>query len=184
MDETENKILSFMTEAGRPFSFKELTRTFQVKREQKDEFKRYLRDLVKDGSLVKIRGGRYGLPSKMNLVTGELTTHPDGYGFVRPEGGGEDVFINPRKMNAAMHNDTVIARVESEKSGGRREGRIIRVLKRAHKTIVGRFEAGKGYGVVIPSDERILDRIIIPPDEARRVKDGTSVEAEITRWPV
>jgi len=182
MSEIENKILSFMTEAGRPFSFKELARTFQVKREKKDEFKRFLRDLVKDGSLVKIRGGRYGVPSKMNLVTGELSTHPDGYGFVRPEGGGEDVFINPRKMNSAMHNDTVVARVESVKDGGRREGRIIRVLKRAHKTIVGRYEAGKGYGVVVPSDERILDRIIIP-DGARGVKDGTMVEAEITRWP-
>ncbi len=183
MDETQNKILSVMTEAGRPFSFKELTQTFQVKREKKDEFKRFLRDLVRDGSLVKIRGGRYGLPSKMNLVTGELSTHPDGYGFVSPEGGEEDVFINPRKLNAAMHNDTVVARVESVKDGGRREGRIIRVLKRAHKTIVGKFEAGKGYGVVIPSDQRILDQIIIPPDEARGVKDGTIVEAEIIRWP-
>jgi ribonuclease R len=182
MSEIENKILSFMTEAGRPFSFKELARTFEVRREKKDEFKRFLRDLVKDGSLVKIRGGRYGVPSKMNLVTGELSTHPDGYGFVRPEGGGEDVFINPRKMNSAMHNDTVVARVESVKERGRREGRIIRVLKRAHKTIVGRYEAGKGFGIVVPSDERILDRIIIP-DGARGVKDGTMVEAEITRWP-
>ncbi len=183
MDETQSKIISFMTEAGKPFSFKELARTFQVRREDKGGFKGLLNELVKDGSLIKIRGGRYGIPSKMNLVAGELTAHPDGYGFVRPEEGGEDVFVNPRNLNGAMHGDAVIVRVESVKAKGRREGRIIRVLRRAHKTVVGKFETGRGYGVVIPSDERILYQIIIPPGDARRVKDGTIVEAEITRWP-
>ena len=179
----QEKILRFMTEAGRPFSFKELTGSFEVKREKRDEFKRLLKDLVKEGALVKIRGGRYGIPSKMNLVTGELIVHPDGFGFVRPEGEGEDVFINPRRLNSAMHGDTVIARVEGFKGGGKREGRIIRVLKRAHKTMVGRFETSKGYGVVIPSDERILYEVIIPPGDAKNAKPGMIVEAEITRWP-
>ena len=100
-----------------------------------------------------------------------------------PEGEGTDVFIGSRKMGGAMHGDTVVARVEGMKPGGRREGSIIRVVKRARSTVVGRFEWGRGFGLVIPSDERVLDQIIIPPKDAKGVQEGQIVSAEITRWP-
>ncbi|MDO8426759.1 MAG: ribonuclease R, partial [Deltaproteobacteria bacterium] len=156
----------------RPMSFKELVRAFDIGKEEMDRFKKLLKGLLSEGTLIKIRGERYGLPSKMNLVTGELVCHPDGFGFVKPEEGGEDVFINPRRLGGAMHGDAVVARVEGYKDRGKREGRIIRVVKRAHKLIVGRFERSKGFGVVIPSDERILDKIIIPPSEMKGVPEG------------
>ncbi len=176
--------MEFMKEVSyRPMSFKELVRAFDIGKEEMDRFKKLLKGLLNEGTLIKIRGGRYGLPSKMNLVTGELFCHPDGFGFVKPEEGGEDVFINPRRLGGAMHGDAVVARVEGYKDRGKREGRIIRVVKRAHKLIVGRFERSKGFGVVIPSDERILDKIIIPPSEMKGVPEGVIVTAEITKWP-
>ncbi len=179
-----NRILDFMRErAERPLSFREIVRAFDVRKEERDRFKKLLRDLVKEGTLIKIRGGRYGLPAKMNLVTGEISCHPDGFGFVAPEEGGTDVFINPRRLAGAMHGDTVVARVEGVKPGGRREGKIIRIIKRAHKEVVGRFERAKGFGVVIPSDQRVLSAIIIPPKDTGYAEDGKIVVAEITRWP-
>ncbi|HXI09792.1 MAG TPA: ribonuclease R [Thermodesulfobacteriota bacterium] len=184
MEESQKKILELMKEASyRPMSFKELIHLFSVSKDKRDRFKRVVKTMVSEGTLVKIRGGRYGLPSKMNLVTGELICHPDGFGFVRPEEGGEDVFINPRKLGGAMHGDAVVARVEGYKDRGRREGKVIRVVKRAHTLVTGRFERGKGFGVVVPSDERILERIVIPPRETRGAAEGTIVTAEITRWP-
>lgn len=185
MQEAEKKILDFMKEeAYKPMSFRELVFMFDIKKDRRDEFKRLVKDMVREGSLIKIRGGRYGLPEKMNLVTGELICHPDGFGFVRPETGGEqDVFINHRRLAGAMHGDTVVTRIEGVKQGGKREGSIIRITKRAHKVIVGRYERGNGFGVVIPSDERILEEIIIPPKETKNAKDGMIVSAEITRWP-
>src|SRR3990172_10663750 len=166
-----------------PLTFKELVHAFDVKKSYRDKFKHIVKAMVAEGELIKTRGGTYGLPSKMNLVTGEITCHPDGYGFVVPEGEGTDVFIGSRKMNGAMHGDTVVARVEGFKPGGRREGSIIRIVKRARSTVVGRFEWGRGFGLVIPSDERILDQIIIPPKDAKGVQEGQIVSAEITRWP-
>ena len=182
---TKQSFLQFMQDkAYRPLSFKELTRQMQISKEQRDLFKKLLKDLVKDGHVIKIRGERYGVPAKMNLVSGELTCHPKGFGFVMPEEGGKDIFINPGNMKGAMHRDKVVARVEGRSKGnGKREGRIIRIVERAHKTIVGRFENGKGFGIVIPSDERVLQEIIIPPKEIKNAKQGEIVEAEITRWP-
>ncbi len=168
----------------KPLSFKELVRQLMIPKEKRDMFKRLLKEMVKDGSIVKIRGERYGLPSKMNLIVGELTCHPDGFGFVMPEDGGDDIFINPRNLKGAMHGDKVVVRVEGlAKRSGKKEGRIIRILDRAHKTIVGRFERGKGFGVVIPSNKRILQQIIIPPKEGSDIEEGKIVEAEIVRWP-
>lgn len=184
MEKAQSRILEVMNEeAARPMSFKELVRSMNVHKDMRDMFKKVLKGMVSEGALIKIRGGRYGLPSKMNLTTGELICHPDGFGFVRPGEGGEDIFINPRRLAGAMHGDAVVARVEGFKGGGRKEGRIIRIVKRAHKTLVGRFEAAKGVGIVVPSDERILCQVIIPPGETKGARDGMIVSVEITRWP-
>jgi ribonuclease R len=184
LEEIRKKIQEFMESlAPGPLTFKELVHAFDVKKPFRDKFKQIVKTMVAEGELIKTRGGTYGLPSKMNLVTGALSCHPDGYGFVVPEGEGTDVFIGSRKLNGAMHGDTVVARVEGMKPGGRREGSIIRVVKRARDKVVGRFEWGRGFGLVIPSDERVLDQIIIPPRDAKGVQEGQIVSAEITRWP-
>ncbi|MBI3755084.1 MAG: ribonuclease R [Deltaproteobacteria bacterium] len=181
---TKQSLLQFMQQVNRPLSLKELMRQMLIPKEEREVFKRLIKDLVQEGEVIKIRGERYGLPLKMNLVVGELSCHPNGFGFVAPEEGGEDIFINPRNMKGAMHKDKVVVRSEGRSKGnGKREGRILRILERAHKTIVGRFEKGKGFDVVIPSEKRILQEIIIPAKDAKNVEEGKIVEAEIIRWP-
>ncbi|MFZ3072565.1 MAG: ribonuclease R [Thermodesulfobacteriota bacterium] len=174
------------TKAGKPLSLKELAVALGVARADKDAFKRVVRELLADGEIVKIRGERYGLPSKMNLVTGVISCHQDGYGFVCPEAEGEDVYVGRGKMKGAMHNDKVVARVEGVKSGGKREGSIIRIVARANKTLVGKFRASRVSGAsasVTPSDEKITTTIMIPEGQSLGAKDGDIVEAEITAWP-
>ena len=170
--------------AYRPLSFKDLARELAVPKKENRLFKGLLNELIKDGHIIKISGERYGVQAKMNLIVGGLICHPNGFGFVAPEDGGVDIFINPRNLKGAMHGDKVVARIEGRSKGdGKKEGRIIRILERRHKTIVGRFEKRKGFGVVIPSEERILHEVIIPPKDSRHIEDGKIVEAEIIRWP-
>ena len=158
----------------------------KLSKDERDLVKSFLKELVTGGELVKIRGGRYGIPEKMNLVAGTLSCHPSGFGFVIPEGKKEkedDVYINRRRLAGAMHGDTVVARVEGHRHGERREGSIIRILARAHSKLVGRFVKERGYSSVVPSEGRILEEIIIPPRLAGGAADGDVVEVEITRWP-
>jgi ribonuclease R len=180
---SKNELLEFMKGEDRPLLLKEILRQLGLKNEEKQETKDRLRDLVHEGKIVRIRGNRYGLPSKMNLVVGRVKCHPDGYGFVIPEEEGqEDIFVGARNLQEAMHGDRVVVRVESVRKKGK-EGRVIRILERTFRKVVGKFMKGKNYSYVIPEDERVLQEIYVPEGETKRARLNQIVVVEITRYP-
>ncbi len=183
IDLSASQILDLMREEDRPLLLREILRRLGLPKEQRQRAREFLRDLAEAGRIVRIRGNRYGLPSKMNLVVGKIKTHPDGYGFVIPEAEGEeDIFISPRNLKEAMHGDRVVARVESIRRKGK-EGSIIRILERKTRKVVGKFMRAKNYSYVIPEDERILPEVFIPEGETKRARPSQIVVAEITRYP-
>jgi ribonuclease R len=177
------QILQLMAEEDRPLLLREILRRLGLQKEQRQKAREFLRDLADGGKVVRIRGNRYGLPSKMNLIVGRIKTHPDGYGFVIPEAEGEeDIFISPRNFKEAMHGDRVVARVESIRRKGK-EGSVIRILERKTRKVVGKFMRAKNYSYLIPEDERILQEVFIPEGETKRARPNQIVVAEITQYP-
>jgi ribonuclease R len=177
------EILRLMEEEDRPLLLREILQRCGLAKEERRSLRERLRDLAEEGRVVRIRGNRYGLPLKMNLVVGKVRCHPDGYGFVIPESEGEaDVFISPRHLKEAIHGDRVVARVESVRKKGR-EGRIIRILERGLRKVVGKFMKATHYSYLIPEDERFLQEVYIPEGETKRAKPNQIVVAEITRYP-
>lgn len=180
---TADEILRFMEEEDRPLLLREVLQHFGLGKEERRLLRDRLRDLVDEGKVIKIRGNRYGLLQKMNLVIGKVKCHPDGFGFVIPEAEGEeDIFINPRNLKEAMHGDRVVARVESIRKKGK-EGKVIRILERGFRKVVGKFMKGKNYAYLIPEDERVLQEIYIPEGQTKRARPNQIVVAEITRYP-
>ena len=183
LDITAPQLLDLMEEENRPLLLKEILRHFDLPREGKQKAKELLKDLASRGRVVRIRGNRYGLPSKMNLVVGRLKCHPDGYGFVIPEKEGEeDIFITPKNLKEAMNGDRVVARVESVRKRGR-EGRIVQILERGIRKVVGRLMKGKNYSYLVSEDERILQEIYIPEGETKKARPNQMVVAEIAHYP-
>ena len=177
------ELLQMMREEDRPLPLREILRRLGLQDEQRRRAREYLRNLADEGKVVRIRGNRYGLPSKMNLIVGRVKAHPDGYGFVIPEAEGEeDIFISPRNLKEAMHGDRVVARIESIRKKGK-EGSVIRILERKMRKVVGKFMKGKNYSYVIPEDERILQEVFIPEGETKRARPDQIVVAEITQYP-
>lgn len=178
-------ILEFLQQQARhPLTAQEILEQFSLSRPQRQAAMRLLRSLVDEGVLVHIKGDRYSLPRQINLVTGTVSAHRDGYGFVSPaRGEGADVFIPARFMREVMNGDRVVVRVEHGLRSGRPEGRIIRVLERAHRTLVGRFEAGRRFGYVVPADPRLGTDLLIPRGTARQVRPGQMVVARIDTYP-
>jgi ribonuclease R len=175
-------------EVPHPATPREISRVLKIPRDERNEFKRNLRYLVNEGSLISIKGNRYGLPDRMDLVVGKLDGHPSGFGFVAPEkpveGLTRDIYVPEHGMQDAMHGDRVVVRIERYRDDGRAEGRIVQVLERAASTVVGRYEVDRsGLGFVAPFDKRLTADIQIPRTETREAEPGQMVTVEVTRWP-
>jgi ribonuclease R len=179
-------VLDLLSSHGRPLSVREVVRRLDLEGPGRRELKKVLRRLIEEGSVVKIRGARVGLPSRMNLVVGRLQCSPAGYGFVIPEQrreGQGDVFVPAGGLGEALHGDRVVARVEGETTKGP-EGRVIRILERAQQRVVGRYESdGRFGGHVVPFDRRILQEFYIPVGEDGGAESGQMVTVEVTQPP-
>jgi ribonuclease R len=178
-----------------PATARELARILRIPREEQSSFKRQLKALVAAGELLQVRGNRFGVPDKMDLVVGRLTTNPGGFGFVVPEHPIEsrparppgarsgDIFIAGANLLEGMHGDRVVARVERETAKGL-EGRIIRILERRNETVVGRYDTDdSGLGYVVPFDRRVLTDVHVPTGQSASAEPGEMVVVQITRWP-
>jgi ribonuclease R len=178
-------LLAFLNKhARKPLSAREILAHFPLSRDERQGAVRQLETLVREGTLIRNRAGRYLLPRQVNLVVGTVSTHRDGYGFVAPPPGeGSDVFIPARFMGEVMNGDKVVARVEHRGPGGKAEGRVLQVLERAHRTVVGRFESGRRFGYVVPADPRLIHDILIPAPGALDARSGQMVVVRIDAYP-
>ncbi len=176
-------IAFFRDKATHPLTFVELNRVLGITRKDRAEFKYVVDEMVAAGDLIKTSGHSYALPTRLDLVIGRLSCHRDGYGFVTPEEGGDDIFIPARYLRENMHGDKVAVRIESIKGQGKTEGRIVRTLERGCARLVGRFEASKNFGYVIPDDHHVNYDIYIPPSAYGAASSGQVVVAEITEYP-
>src|SRR5213082_2245487 len=150
----------------RPLNKIEIARKLGVSGRARVAFRSTLRDLERAGEIARIRKDRYVLPAEADMVTGKLSVHPAGYGFLTSEKPGEpDTFIAAENVGTAMHGDCVIARISPEPPAGRikgrREGRVIRILERAHDTVVGTLQRSRNFYYVVPDDPRFVHDVYV-----------------------
>jgi len=144
---------------------------------------RRLGAMERDGQLFRNRRSRYGLATRMDMVCGRVTGHPDGFGFLVPDHGGGDLFLSPRDMRQVLHGDRVMARVTGTDARGRRTGQIVEVLERAHSAIVGRLFSDDHVAYVVPDDRRISQDVLVPAEGIGEARNGQIVVAQIVRQP-
>ena len=165
-----------------PMKARDLARALGLETHRYKAFKKLLRAMEEDGGVYRVRGNRYAVPSKINLVTGRLQVTRGGDGFVIPEPAGQDVFIPGSRLGSAMDGDRVVARVEGRRPGRQPHGRIIKVLDRAHPTIVGTFHRAPKLSYVVPRDPRVSKDVFVPQGEEGGAESGEVVVVEITAY--
>lgn len=181
---SKKHILALLKAQEGPLHFAGLLREFGG-RHVRHELKRMLDDMAGDGEVTRLRGNSYILATASATHRGRIAVHRDGYGFVTPEGGGEDIFIPLRQTRGAMHGDLVEVRSErSRLGGGKQEGRVMSVLERASTRVVGRYEETSRGAIVIPEEQRLNLVLQIPAKGRGRAQDGHQVVAEITSYPI
>ena len=176
-------ILSTLEAHGAPLKFDQLARQLKIKEKQRDPLDYRLRAMCRDGQLVRNRRAGYCPVTKADLIVGRVIGHQDGFGFLRPDEGGDDLFMSPRQMRTLWHDDRAVVQVTGIDRRGRREGTVVEVIERAHQFVVGRMHVDSGVGFLVPDNKRMTHDIVVPDDLLNGAKDGQMVVVEITEQP-
>ena len=177
-------ILGLMEEHGAPLPFDDVAEALKLTDPQQlDALSRRLNAMARDGQVVCNRRGGYCVVNHEDLIHGRVIGHPDGFGFLRPDEGGDDLFLSPREMRRLWHGDRIVARVSGMDRRGRREAAVVEVLERAFENIVGRVQIEAGVAFLLPDNKRIPQQILIPPDRLMGVKHGQMAVLHITEHP-
>jgi ribonuclease R len=177
------RYLEVLNEEGVPVSEERLRELLAVAPDQLEGFERRLAAMEREGQVMRNRRGHILIADKAGLVKGKVIGHPDGFGFLRPESGADDLFLGPKQMHKALHGDVVLARVTGVDRRGRQEGSIVEVLERANSKVVGRIFIEKGVAFLIAENKRINQDILITPESLKGAKPGQVVVAEIIEQP-
>jgi len=151
--------------------------------DQLEALRRRLNAMERDGQLVRNRRGSFCLVNKKDLIAGRVIGHADGFGFLKPDEGSDDLFLTPRQMRSLLHGDRAVVRVVGVDHRGRREGAVVEVLERANHRVVGRLYIEHGVGFVMPDNKRINQEIIIPERDLDGAEHGQIVVAEVVEQP-
>jgi ribonuclease R len=176
-------ILHALQETGVPLPLDKLAEMLEITPDELPLFERRLRAMQRDGQIMRNRKDAVCIVDKLDLIRGRVEGHADGFGFLVPDEGGQDLFLNAREMHKVLHGDHVVARALAEDKRGRREARIVEVLKHVNASVVGRLHEEHGVSFVSPQDRRISQDVVIAKNEVNGALPGQIVVAEIIEQP-
>ena len=183
------RILQFLVRfPHESFKLKELSRRIGIRNEKDEQiFKRALRSLQDEKKILRIRGKKYGHLHETQLFIGVLEVTSRGFGVVTVEEGGEELFIQQDNLGDAAHGDIVEVSLlpqstKQKERGARREGEVLRIVKRGIQTFVGTIERAQKQYFVVPDDRRMAREILIAQDLLHEAKEGDKVVIKMTVW--
>ncbi len=177
-------ILQLIEHAGKPLRREEIAEAFSLEAEdQLEALRRRLRAMERDGQLLFNRGKKYCLVNNEDLIAGRIIGHADGFGFLKPDDGSDDLFLSPREMNPLLHNDRALVRIAGVDKKGRREGAVVEILQRNTHQVVGRLYKEDGFTYVVPDNKNIAQTILVEKGGVGKAKQGQIVVAEIVEQP-
>ncbi|MEM7196523.1 MAG: ribonuclease R [Pseudomonadota bacterium] len=182
---SRSQIIAVLEDEARPMPLPEIFQHFGLDSgQQHDAIRARIDRLKAQGTVMQDRRGRLLLPEKIDLVRGKVLGHTNGFGFVVPDDGGDDLYLHNRQMRRALHGDRVLAKVRSTDRKGRKEGEIIEVMVDSNRTIVGRYLFESGVGFVEPDDNRFGRDFVVPSNKRMDAEHGDIVVIKVLHHPV
>ncbi len=179
---SREKILVMMESVGQPQDFEELAlRLSVVTVTAKNGLKKRLKLMVKDRQLVRNKKRQYDTTKGPDLVTGKVIAHRDGFGFLAPDDGSEDVYISARDMQSLWDSDRISVRINPGKHGSQK-CKLVEILERGAQQFFGRLDKKRGTNIVVIQGQANSE-ILIPHGANGKATQGDIVQVEIVQHP-
>ncbi len=182
MKQIKKQIETFLKEKKKPFKRKEISHAIGISKKNYYLFREALNELVKNGKVARLKGGKYSTVSSLQKTKGVLQMTRKGFGFVTDERTGEDIFIAAQHLNTALDQDLVEVQLFAVSRGRNKEGRVTRIISRGKSTFVGTYHKSEYYGFVVPDDPRVYRDFYIHERHSLNAKDGQKVVVELEKW--
>ncbi|MDQ9171123.1 ribonuclease R [Oxalobacteraceae bacterium R-40] len=179
---SREEILGILRTTSEPQDIEAIADALTVSAGEIDGLMRRLNAMERDGQIKTNRSGRYQLANQTNFIEGRISGHRDGYGFLVPDDGSEDVFLPEKEMQKVLNGDRVYARIAGTDRRGRPEGAIVEVIARANSHVIGRLLNENGAWIVVPEDKRIGQDILLAGSPGK-AKSGQVVSVELLEQP-
>jgi ribonuclease R len=179
---SREEILGILRTAAEPQDVNSLAAALDVKSDEMDGLIRRLNAMERDGQIKPNRNGHYHLAHQPNFIEGRISGHREGYGFLIPDDGGDDIFLPEKEMQKVLNGDRVQVRIIGTDRRGRPEGTIVEVVSRANTHVIGRLLNENGVWIVAPEDKRIGQDILLAGSPGK-AKTGQVVSVELTEQP-
>ena len=193
----QQSIVDLLRKRGnRLLSIREIDERLRDPEVTRDDIQRAIEELEREGIILAVRGKRYSLLEFTPYHAGRIKVHPDGYGTIFGGDQQPDIYIDRRAMKGAMNGDLVVVRVDKKNPNYRRLhnrdlfiGEISQVLRRAHRTVVGRFHDHPRDPFVVPFDTRLDHDVLIGREETmgarepRRALERSAIFEQIIPMP-
>ncbi|GMQ59245.1 ribonuclease R [Vallitalea sediminicola] len=169
----------------KPMKIKELVILLSTNgdEEKRSLLEETLEQLIADGKIIKTKRGKYARPEAINMIVGKFIAHAKGFGFVEIEGEEQDIFIPAPYVNGAFNNDTVaIKLIKRDSKGKRKEGEVIRIIKRNDSDVIGTYQKSKNFGFVVADNKKFTKDIFISKSKSKGAISGHKVVVKITDW--
>lgn len=172
-------------EGNKPLNYKQISSKLNLHdAESRQIIMEVLEDESFKGTFKKVDKGKYQLKELKTFLTGTVAITTDGSGFIIPDDEFEkDIYVAPRKLKTALHNDKVKVYVYAKSNGKRKEGEVVEILERAKMEFTGVVKVSDRFAFFIADDKKMVHDIFIPLQDLNGAKQGEKAIAKITEWP-
>jgi ribonuclease R len=182
-DRTKPRIIQILTEnEKKPMTAGDISAALELRGAQRKRLQKLLSTMVAEGDIVVIRRNRYCLGAPADLQTGVLDVVRSGNGYLTPKETGESVFVASGDMGVALPGDRVVVRLYRPAHGNRRglQGKVIRVIDRIRRDIVGTLKSTGRFLYAVPIDPAYHKDFYVQEDKGAKIDDRVVVR--FTGW--
>ena len=181
---SRNELLNFLEAEGRPVKAERIMAGFGLRGQRmRSLLVDRLQGMVRAGQVFENRRSEFCLTAKIDLIAGRVSGHRDGFGFVIPDDGSDDIYLSAREMRPLFDGDRVAIKVIGRDRRGKPEGELVEVLERGEREIAGHYIRERGIGLVIPDNPRIAHRILVANEDSGKAQPGQVVVVTILDYP-
>lgn len=141
-----------------------------------------LENLAKTGNIKEVSRGKFRYSGSSNLIEGVLDFTPRGAAYLIVENEDQDIYINPKNTQYAIHGDRVKVKIINS-SGKKVEGKVMEVVAREREFVVGQLSVTERFAFLRPDNMRLHVDIYIPKDKLNNGRNGEKAMVKVLEWP-